>query len=137
MQYDVNNDTLILQLNLKKDDDGTVAVQSHRFYPCTILTDLDAADESGAVRTDSYVVAPHSQRYGPSLDSRDYADRDDLYYMEDSLERIMAVYKNRLTFDLPYDPYKLETEVQSEDGVLQLEDFIRGRFHWMAANKPL
>lgn len=137
MTNDVNNDTLILQLNLKKQDSGTVAVTSHRFYPCTILVDLEVTGEDGMRRTDSYVVTPHSQVYGPALGHSSFQSRLDLKYMTSSLDRIMSVYGNRLAFDLPYDPYGLEKQAASDENSFHLQQFIRSRVQWLAANRPV
>lgn len=49
MQRDINNDTLILQLNLERDEEGIVRVVSHRIFPCAVLESVtlkSAADAS-------------------------------------------------------------------------------------------
>lgn len=139
MGKDINNDTQILQLNLVKDDSGQVSVTSHRLYPCTIMPDLEITSSSGSVRTDSYVVTPHSEKYGPglSLSGKSSASRDDIQYLSDSLTRIMEVNGGRMILDLPYDPYGLTWEIDSEDQKIQIQDYVLGRFQWVLANRTV
>ena len=146
MQNDVNNDSLILQLNLERNEDGEAVLASHRLYPCTILHDAEITSTKtidgkkiSVVRTDSYVVAPHSEKYGPgtALAGRSYESRLDLINMEESLERFQMVFEDRTVLPLPYDPYGLNQQIKEDDSRLQTEDYVLGRIRWVLANKPL
>ncbi len=109
MQLDVNNDSLILQLDLNRDADGEVVLASHNLYPCTIMHDLEITDPASGslfakVRTDRYVVTPHDETFGPgaALAGRSYASRQDLKYMAQSLDRYNTVFEGRTQLPLPY-----------------------------------
>ena len=139
MQYDVNNDSLILQLNLRRNDDGEVVLASHRLHPCTIMHNLEITDADGTVHTDRYVVTPHSEKFGPgaALSGKTAASRADLQYMAASLKRFEMVFEGRTVLPLPYDPYGLTRRISLTDKRLDTEDYVLGRIRWAAANKPL
>lgn len=105
MKLDVNNDTLILKLKLKRNSDGEVEIASHRLYPCTIMEDLEVTDEDNNVSTLDYVIVPHKKDLMPILSGKTLASREDLAYLSNSLSRILPVYGGRLLLALPYDPY--------------------------------
>ncbi len=132
MQQDINNDTLILQLDLKKDDSGQVFVDSHRFYPCTIMPDLEITGSDGTVRTDSYVVTPHLEEYMPILAGKSSSSKEDLAYMDASLERILPVYESEIILPLPYDPYGLQNDDDRFSG-----SYIVNRIKWLWENRPV
>lgn len=139
MQLDVNNDSLILQLNLERNDEGEVVLASHRLHTCTIMHDLEITSALGTVRTDSYVVAPHNEKFGPgaAMAGKSDASREDIQYMAESLARHQMVFENRTVLPLPYDPYGLKKQIKLTDSKLQTEDFVLGRIRWVLTNKPL
>lgn len=132
MSLDVNNDSLILQLKLKKDKEGQVSVASHRLYPCTIVKDLETAADDGTARSDAYVVTPHLKAYQPVLPGKSAASKEDQAFMNASLARILSVYENQLILPLPYDPYGL-----LEDDKLISGGYILNRFKWVMNNQSL
>ena len=142
MQKDVNNDSLILQLNLERNEDGEVVLASHRLHPCTIMHDLEitSGKDTASVRTDSYVVTPHNEKFGPGADAmtgKSQASREDLKYMAESLARHQMVFENRFVLPLPYDPYNLKLKIKPDDSRLQTEDYVLGRIRWVLANKTV
>jgi hypothetical protein len=112
-------------------------VKSHRAYSCTILPEHTAASDDGSTQTDSYVIVPHSEAYGPGLNRDKLLSASELDYMEDSLQRIMDVYDNRLIFEVPYDPYNLKADPDSNDDRMEIKDSALGRILWLAANRPV
>lgn len=139
MQLDVNNDSLILQLNLERNDEGEVVLASHRLHPCTIMHDLEITSALGTVRTDSYVVAPHNEKFGPgaAMAGKSDASREDLQYMAESLMRHQMVFENRFVLPLPYDPYNLKLKIKPDDSKLQTEGYVLSRIRWVLANKTV
>ena len=136
MQLDVNNDSLVLQLNLKKDEEGNVSIVSHRLHPCTIMETLELTNYRGKIRTDYYVVTPHSKTYGPGSEFKTTteAGQADLQYMEASLERFRMVFENRTILPLPGDPYGLTETISLEDEELETEIYLLNRLRWVLAN---
>lgn len=104
MQQDVNNDSLVLQLDLKKSKSGKVTIASHLLHPCTILEDLELLDNRWETHIDSYVVAPHHPAYGVDklLLRMLESCRADYRYMESSLARFQLVFGSSTS--LPLDP---------------------------------
>ena len=47
-EYDINNDTIILQLNLEREESGDIVVESHRIYPCTVLHSVTMKNDTAA-----------------------------------------------------------------------------------------
>ena len=72
-----------------------------------------------------------------SLSGKSSASRDDIQYLSDSLARIMEVNGDRMILDLPYDPYGLTWEIDSEDQKIQIQDYVLGRFQWVLANRAV
>lgn len=135
MQSDINNDTIILQLNLKRDEDGKVVVASHRIYPAAVLESMtvktgengngngSAADGSSGnagsngtggvtkdTRTDSYIIVPQQEKYRSLIDGSTTEGKKNLNFLEGSLKRTMNVFSNRTVLPLPYDPYEIESD---------------------------
>lgn len=151
MKYDVNNDSLILQLNLERGENGKVKIGSQRLYPLTVLTDMtvktgDAAESSGAAasgtpaaaggtRTDSYIVVPQTEEYRALISGSAAEAADDLAYMKASLERYMTVFSGRQTLALPYDPYGLSGD--AKDASLLSPKGASSRFQWVLRNLPV
>lgn len=129
MQNDINNDTIILQLNLKRDEDGKVVVASHRIYPAAVLESMTVrtgengngsgsaagvSSGTGSVtkvtRTDSYIIVPQQEKYHSLIDSTTTEGKKNLEFLEGSLKRTMNVFSNRTVLPLPYDPYDIESD---------------------------
>lgn len=110
MNRDINNDTIILRLNLVKGENGEVALDSQRYYPCKVFKTLTTKDTDGKSTTDSYVVVPQIEKYMPDLDPSNPFDREILDQLKASGERILKVFGGRMVFPLPYDPYKIEED---------------------------
>ena len=124
MQRDINNDTIILQLNLQREEDGSICVASHRIYPCTVLhsaavkksetatatgTPADTSS-AGKTRTLSYLIVPQQPQYRSLIDTSGYADRQNQKFLDESLARTMEVFSRRTALPLPYDPYDIESD---------------------------
>lgn len=146
MQRDINNDTIILQLNLQREDDGSVCVASHRIYPCTVLhsaavkasgtatttgTPADASS-AGKTRTLSYLIVPQREQYRSLIDTSGYAGRENLKFLDESLARTMEVFSRRTALPLPYDPYDIESDEPSAP--LLSPKGAANRLGWILAN---
>lgn len=129
MKLDVNNDTLILKLKLKRNSDGEVEIASHRLYPCTIMEDLEVTDEDNNVSTLDYVIVPHKKDLMPILSGKTLASREDLAYLSNSLSRILPVYGGRLLLALPYDPYGF----LEDDGRFTML-YLKNHIKWLMEN---
>jgi len=136
MKYDVNNDTFILQMNLKRGEDGQIHLASHQLHPATVLTDMTVKESAGATsgktRTDNYIVVPQEAQYRSLISGSTTEVREDLAYMDASLARFETVFEGRRVLPLPYDPYGLDG---SEDDAPALS--LKGtssRFHWLLRN---
>lgn len=137
MQRDINNDTIILQLNLQRDEDGSVCVATHRIYPCSVLesvtvkhdTDTSSADKT---RTLSYAIVPQQGTYLSRIDTSGSAGRDNLRFLDESLARTMKVFSGRTALPLPYDPYDIEGD-EPLAPVLSPKGAIN-RLGWLLAN---
>ncbi len=132
MSLDVNNDTLILQLNLKKGADGHVYVSSHRLYPCAIVKDLETTDGDGRSQSAAYVITPHMEKYAPVLPGKSSASREDMAFLSGSLNRILPVYDGQMLLPPPYDPYG-----QNNDDSQFTISYVLNRFRWLLENKPV
>ena len=146
MQRDINNDTIILQLNLQREKSGGVVVESHRIYPCTVLhsaavkapgtatatgTPTDASS-AGKTRTLSYLIVPQQPQYRSLIDTSGYADRQNQKFLDESLARTMEVFSRRTALPLPYDPYDIESDEPSAP--LLSPKGAANRLGWILAN---
>lgn len=148
MQRDINNDTIILQLNLQREDDGSVCVASHRIYPCTVLHSAAVkasgtatttatgtpvnASSAGKTRTLSYLIVPQREQYRSLIDTSGYAGRENLKFLDESLARTMEVFSRRTALPLPYDPYDIESDEPSAP--LLSPKGAANRLGWILAN---
>ena len=131
MQQDINYDTVVLQLKLKRNEEGKIAVTSHRLYPCTIMEDLDTVSSDGTVSSESYVITPHLKEYMPQISDKSYSDRLDLEFFAGSFDRIVSVFGNEMLLDVPYDLYGLEGGIgDSIDS-----EYILNRAEWILDNQ--
>ena len=140
MQRDINNDTIILQLNLQREKSGDVVVESHRIYPCTVLhsaavkkseTASPAAPAANA-RTVSYLIVPQQEQYRSLIDTSVSAGRENLKFLDESLARTMEVFSRRTALPLPYDPYDIESDEPSAP--LLSPKGAANRLGWILAN---
>ncbi|MGN0719547.1 MAG: CapA family protein [Anaerovoracaceae bacterium] len=140
MQRDINNDTIILQLNLQREKSGGVVVESHRIYPCTVLhsaavkkseTASPAAPAANA-RTVSYLIVPQQAQYRSLIDTSVSAGRENLKFLDESLARTMEVFSRRTALPLPYDPYDIESDEPSAP--LLSPKGAANRLGWILAN---
>lgn len=140
MQRDINNDTIILQLNLQREEDGSICVASHRIYPCTVLhsaavkkseTASPAAPAANA-RTVSYLIVPQQAQYRSLIDTSVSAGRENLKFLNESLARTMEVFSRRTALPLPYDPYDIESDEPSAP--LLSPKGAANRLGWILAN---
>ena len=140
MQRDINNDTIILQLNLQREEDGSICVASHRIYPCTVLhsaavkkseTASPAAPAANA-RTVSYLIVPQQAQYRSLIDTSVSAGRENLKFLDESLARTMEVFSRRTALPLPYDPYDIESDEPSAP--LLSPKGAANRLGWILAN---
>lgn len=145
MQRDINNDTIILQLNLQREEDGSICVASHRIYPCTVLhsvtmkSEADAASEAATAASSaaqkqslSYVVIPQQPQYRSLFDTSVSAGRENLKFLDESLARTMEVFSRRTALPLPYDPYDIESDEPSAP--LLSPKGAANRLGWILAN---
>ena len=140
MQRDINNDTIILQLNLQREEDGSICVASHRIYPCTVLhsaavkkseTASSVAPAANA-RTVSYLIVPQQAQYRSLIDTSVSAGRENLKFLDESLARTMEVFSRRTALPLPYDPYDIESDEPSAP--LLSPKGAANRLGWILAN---
>ena len=142
MQRDINNDTIILQLNLQREKSGDVVVESHRIYPCTVLHSA-AVKKSETVsngitstaaqtRSVSYLIVPQQAQYRSQIDTSGYADRQNQKFLDESLARTMEVFSRRTALPLPYDPYDIESDEPSAP--LLSPKGAANRLGWILAN---
>lgn len=142
MQRDINNDTIILQLNLQREEDGSICVASHRIYPCTVLHSA-AVKAPGTVsngitstaaqtRSVSYLIVPQQAQYRSLIDTSVSAGRENLKFLDESLARTMEVFSRRTALPLPYDPYDIESDEPSAP--LLSPKGAANRLGWILAN---
>ncbi len=142
MQRDINNDTIILQLNLQREEDGSICVASHRIYPCTVLQSA-AVKAPGTVsngitstaaqtRSVSYLIVPQQPQYRSLIDTSVSAGRENLKFLDESLARTMEVFSRRTALPLPYDPYDIESDEPSAP--LLSPKGAANRLGWILAN---
>ena len=142
MQRDINNDTIILQLNLQREEDGSICVASHRIYPCTVLQSA-AVKAPGTVsngitstaaqtRSVSYLIVPQQPQYRSLIDTSVSAGRENLKFLDESLVRTMEVFSRRTALPLPYDPYDIESDEPSAP--LLSPKGAANRLGWILAN---
>ena len=113
MSRDINSDTIILRLNLARDEKGEVTLASQRYYPCKVIKSLTTTDENGKSQTDSYVLVPEIEKYMPDLNPKNAGDQEVLKQLSGSYDRILKIFGGRMTLPLPYDPYKVEEDDQA------------------------
>ena len=112
MNYNVNNDTIILRLNLEKEN-GKVSVASQRYYPCKVYKDYDE---------DNYVIVPYAKKYNGGLEGEETVS-----LMKEAYDRIIKIYGNRMILPLPY------TTVKKNKGMSLLPD-VSNQFRYIKEN---
>lgn len=133
MRYTVNNDTVILRLNLVRDETGKVVLDSHRLYPCKVYESLTVADPAAGntaqlflptkTVTLHHVAVPYAEDFNDdilndkhttckitAIDDKTPATLP-AEIMIESYDRITKVFINRLMLPLPY------TDAPSDDQV--------------------
>ena len=133
---------MILQLNLQREEDGSICVASHRIYPCTVLHSA-AVKAPGTVsngitstaaqtRSVSYLIVPQQAQYRSLIDTSVSAGRENLKFLDESLARTMEVFSRRTALPLPYDPYDIESDEPSAP--LLSPKGAANRLGWILAN---